>query len=239
MPALTRAHRRAGWGARSPRACPHRAIARLAAVGLAAALLATAMAGCGVALASRTDGENGKNRLDGGLKPGPAECKAAQLQVLFFGQNGAAGTGNTSIGIANITKTPCWLQGSPTVRVTVEAVSATRPGPPMAITHSGPAFLFPVKVARVVLHHDQPTPPGVAGSRYPSISAGFVILNDDSGAPGPCPQVTFVSVRLPGLAAEFAKVHTQIFACGNFISVSPVLARVPVIGAVYEGTGTI
>jgi hypothetical protein len=34
-------------------------------------------------------------------------------------------------------------------------------------------------------------------------------------------------------------VRTAIFACGDFISVSPVLGRVPVIGAVYEGTGTI
>ena len=90
-----------------------------------------------------------------------------------------------------------------------------------------------------MLYHDQPTPPGVAGYKYPSISAGFVILNEDWGGPGLCPEVTYVSVRLPGLVADFPKVPTQIFACRDFISVSPVLGRVPVIGAVYEGSGRI
>ena len=169
----------------------------------------------------------------------PAECEAAQLRVVFFGENGAAGTGNTSIGIANVSKRACWLEGAPTVRATVEAVSRKKPAPAMQIEHSGPAFLFPAKAPRVLLSRAQPTPLGVGGFRYPSISAGFVILNADWGGPGLCPEVTYVSVKLPGLAARFPRVRTAIFACGDFISVSPVLGRVPVIGAVYEGTGTI
>jgi hypothetical protein len=159
--------------------------------------------------------------------------------VVFFGENGAAGTGNTSIGIANVSKRACWLKGSPTVRATVEAVSAKTPAPTIKIEHGGPAFLFPAKPPRVLLSRAQPTPLGVGGFRYPSISAGFVILNADWGGPGLCPEVTYVSVKLPGLAARFPRVRTAIFACGDFISVSPVLGRVPVIGAVYEGTGTI
>jgi hypothetical protein len=169
----------------------------------------------------------------------PSQCTAAQLRVLFFGENGAAGTRNTFIGIANVSAAACWLKGFPTVKVTVDAVPANKPAPTIEVTHGGPAFLFPTKVPRVVLYHDQPTPPGVAGYKYPSISAGFVILNEDWGGPGLCPEVTYVSVRLPGLVADFPKVPTQIFACRDFISVSPVLGRVPVIGAVYEGSGRI
>ena len=179
------------------------------------------------------------SRQTEGTEALPAECGAGQLRVVFFGENGAAGTGNTSIGIANVSKTACWLEGFPVVGVNVEAVSAKKPAPAIKIEHSGPAFLFPARPPRVVLRREQPTPPGVAGYHYPSISAGFVILNADWGGPGLCPEVTYVSVKLPGLAARFPRVSTEIFACGYFISISPVLGRVPVIGAVYEGTGTI
>ena len=174
-----------------------------------------------------------------GTRLRPAECKAAQLRVLFFGENGAAGTGNTSLGIASVSRTACWLEGFPTVRVTVPAVSANKSAPVIKIDHSGPAFLFPAKPPHVVLDHEQPTPPGIGDRKYPSISAGFVILNDDSEAPGACPEITYVSVRLPGLTAGFTRVRTQIFACGDSVSISPVLERAPVIGAVYEGTGII
>ena len=199
-------------------------------VGLAAAVGATALTGCRAGSTSRPLV---------GVMAQPGECTAAQLRVLFFGENGAAETGNTSIGIANVSKAPCWLKGSPTVKATVGAVSAKKPAPTIEVTHGGPAFLFPTRVPRVVLHHYQPTPPGVAGYQYPSISAGFVILNEDWGGPGLCPEVIHVSVRLPGLVAVFPRVPTQIFACRDFISVSPVLGRVPVIGAVYEGSARI
>jgi len=199
-------------------------------VGLAAAVGATALTGCRAGSSSRPLV---------GARARPGECTASQLRVVFFGENGAAGTGNTSIGIANVSKAPCWLKGSPTVKATVGAVSAKKPAPTIEVTHGGPAFLFPTRVPRVVLHHYQPTSPGVASYQYPSISAGFVILNEDWGGPGLCPEVTYVSVRLPGLVAVFPRVPTQIFACRDFISVSPVLGRVPVIGAVYEGSARI
>jgi hypothetical protein len=201
-----------------------------AAAGLAVALAATALGACGVASASQPPAAV-KSRLP--------ECKAVQLRVLFFGENGAAGTGNTSIGIANVSKGACWLEGFPTVRATVKAVPGKKPSAAIEITHRGPAFLFPAKPPRVVLDHDQPTPLGVAGFRYPAISAGFVILNEDWGGPGLCPEVISLSVRLPGLVADFSLVQTQIFACGSSIAVSPVLGREPAIGAVYEGSGTV
>jgi Protein of unknown function (DUF4232) len=164
----------------------------------------------------------------------PAKCQAQQLRVIFFGENGAAGTGNTSIAIANTSTRPCWLQGFPDVRVAEETPLAGQPPSRMSVRHAGPAFLFPAKPPRVVLRHAVAPPPGVGGRRYPPISAGFVILNADWGGPGSCPEVTSVAVRLPGLPARPVTVPTQIFACYDYISVSPLLGRAPVISAVYE-----
>jgi hypothetical protein len=61
--------------------------------GLAAAFVATALGACRVTSASQPPAA---------VKSHPPECQADQLRVLFFGENGAAGTGNTSIGIANV-----------------------------------------------------------------------------------------------------------------------------------------
>lgn len=162
------------------------------------------------------------------------ECQAAQLQLHFFGENGAAGTGNTSIGIVDTSVKPCWMEGFPEVRIAAEKSGRAHRRVEIRVLSAGPTVFFPAKLPRVVLRRAVAPPPGVGGRRYPAISAGFVILNEDWGGPGLCPEVTSIGVRLPGLTARRFSTSTQTFACSDYISVSPVLPRATVIGAVYE-----
>ncbi|MGH9090789.1 MAG: DUF4232 domain-containing protein [Acidimicrobiales bacterium] len=126
-------------------------------------------------------------------------CSAHDLRVNFFGSGAAAGTGLTGIGIANTSRTPCWLEGVPSVGF----FGHTKSGRLTRLTVSlRPSVLFPRHPARIILRHEQRIRSTLA--RYPAISAGFIITSRDfangTNPPSACKTVTSISVRLPGLS---------------------------------------
>lgn len=160
----------------------------------------------------------------------PRECSPAQLRVVFFGGSAAAGTGLTGIAIANVTSTPCWLQGMPAVAFLRGSPAGAVPLP-VDLSHSGPAFFFPPRPPRLVLFHEQAVHSTIR-LRYPSVSGGLVITSRDwpSGTnPWPCQAVAAISVKLPGVSGTYI-VH---FASGSYriCDVPPPVAVSPIVPA--------
>ena len=151
----------------------------------------------------------------------PAECEAAQLRVVFFGENGAAGTGNTSIGIANVSKRACWLEGAPTVRATVEAVSRKKPAPAMkSSTAALPSFprqgssrpaqpraanASGRRGLQVPLHQRRLRHPQRRLGRAGSLPRGHLRISEATGSSGSFPKSAHGDLCLRGLHQRFAR----------------------------------
>jgi hypothetical protein len=100
-----------------------------------------------------------------GDQPTPGRCAASALQGSVQGQEGAAGTIYTTIGLRNVSAKTCTVKGIPQVRLLgAQGQPATAPSVP-----SGPAgsvvILRPGKVARFTFSQPNACDAHVAGSR--------------------------------------------------------------------------
>lgn len=165
--------------------------------------------------------------------PPVTECTAGQLDVSYFASETAAGTGLTGIGIANMSSTPCWLEGVPSVEF-FTTVSPHRSTPISVRLRRPPSNVFPSRPQRVTLERAAPVTSSLA--RYPEMSTGLVILSRDiATGTGTCALVTSVSLRLPGVARVYTKSTRSLTTglpvvfhlCGEprTVEVTPVLER--------------
>ena len=146
-------------------------------------------------------------------------CSAGQLKVGDLGSDGAAGTGILTIRVENVSTTPCWLKGWPTlafVRPSGAIVATT-------VSHSGgPGAAFA-----------KPEPVKLTPGRNPT--AGFVVLSRDIPTDdNACHDVSAILVSLPNVRGSFNAtsfrplVDYNLCNPGNPVSISAIV-KAPLI----------
>lgn len=138
-------------------------------------------------------------------------CGSSQLAVSVTGATGAAGTIDTSFGIADKSSSPCTLKGRPALGL-VAGSPPTVLSPTVQTGGQGAVFQIPVRSVRLT--------PGSAPS------AGFEIQSSDVPVNGQqsCPEIVKVLVTVPGSATAIS-VAARFAGCdGPTIAVSAIVA---------------
>ena len=119
-----------------------------------------------------------------------APCKIGQLDIVYYGGSGAAGTAITGFKVTNSSKVACVLGGYPTVSFFTGTTSAPRPLA-VIVSHQGPGIAFAVHPRPIVIGPS-------ATTKSASKQAALVFTSDDFASDGSdnCPHVTSIVVRL-------------------------------------------
>jgi hypothetical protein len=140
-----------------------------------------------------------------------APCSKAQLALKVGKTQGAAGSIYIGFTLADKTSQGCTLNGYPTIGL-------GGPGGPVVpqVSHEGQGAIFGDHPSTVAL------PPGGAAG------AGFVLSYSDIQQNGQtsCPQVTAISVTLPGQSTAFHMHERRFYPCGApNLSVSAIVSE--------------
>ncbi len=120
-----------------------------------------------------------------------APCKIGQLDIVYYGESGAAGTSIVGFKVTDSSKNACDLSGYPTVEFFTGTTSAPRPLA-VNVSHEGPGIAFAAHPRPIVVG---PSATATSADKQ----AAFVFTSADFASDGSdnCPLVSSIVVRLP------------------------------------------
>lgn len=147
-------------------------------------------------------------------QPVAATCTVGQLKLVALQGSGAAGSIYSPVEVANVSGTPCSLDGRPTVTL-IGAMQGGKTGPlSTTVQQDGQESVFSVAPSLLTL----------PATGKPEV--GFLVQSSDVPVDGEqsCPVVSSMSVRLPGMSTAL-ETKEAFTACGGpTISVSAIVA---------------
>ena len=120
-----------------------------------------------------------------------ALCRIGQLDIVYYGESGAAGTAIAGFKVTNSSKIACDLSGYPALEFFTGTTSAPRPLA-VNVSHEGPGIAFAAHPRLIVMG---PSATATSAGKQ----AAFVFTSADFASDGSdnCPQVSSIVVRLP------------------------------------------
>ena len=144
----------------------------------------------------------------------PSPCVASQLKLVALEGTGAAGSNFNPVEVVNRSTSACSLDGRPGITL-IGGVQGAQPAPlPTTVRTTGQGAAFAIKPSMLTLPAG-----GVA-------AVGFLVQSSDVPSDGEqtCPVVSSISVKLPGIASDFAVKETFTACGGPTISVSAIVS---------------